>query len=82
MRRRETATALAGVCLLVLAGSSGCQGAQKGYVSVSAIEGSVRIVADRHDAYVAADTGLSESERQTRLRTTELLRQVVNEASK
>lgn len=76
--RRKSIRMVAGISLLVLAG---CQGAQKGYVSVSAIEGPVGIVADRHDSYVSADESLSPADRERMLRTTELLRRVVTEAN-
>lgn len=51
-------------------------------ISVDAIEGSVRIVSDRHDEYVREDADLSEDERAIYLRSTELLRRVVDEAKR
>lgn len=63
--------------LLALA-ATGCS--QPGMVSVSAIDAPVNAVCDRHDAYVEADTSLSDLEKETYLRTTTLLRRVVEEA--
>lgn len=57
----------------------GCKG---GMISVDAIDGSVQKVSDRHDAYVNADLSLSADQKRTFLRTTELLRLVLEEAKK
>jgi len=60
-------------------GFAGC--ANKGMIRVGAIEPSVSLVAQRHDAYVINDPTLSEAEKQTYLMTTELLNKVILEAS-
>lgn len=54
----------------------------KGMIHINSIKPSLTIVADRHDRYVRADPGLTSVERETQLRTTELLRQILEEASK
>ena len=51
-------------------------------IRVEAIADPIRLVADRHDAYIQADDTLSDLERETYLRTTSLLRQVIEEAEK
>lgn len=62
--------------LLLLAGCA------SNMISVDAIKGSVEAVSARHDAYVEADDSLSADERSIFLRTTELLRRILEEASK
>lgn len=51
-------------------------------ISVDAIRDPIMLVSDRHDAYVEADPDLSDSEKDIFLRTTELLRKILEEASK
>lgn len=71
------------LALLLVVCMAGCSsGTMKGYVSVEAIGPSVGIMADRHDGYVAADTSLSDVERRTALRTSQILRTVIEEARK
>lgn len=64
--------------LLLLPHTSAC--ASKGYVSKAALRPSIVIVAKRHDAYVRKDPELTQSQRDRYLRTTTLLRKVVEEA--
>ncbi len=54
--------------------------APSNYIRVDAIDGPLNRVCDRHDAYTSADTSLTDLQRRTRLKTTELLRKVVEEA--
>lgn len=54
--------------------------APAGYISVDAIDGPLNRVCERHDTYTTADTSLTDLQRRTRLKTTELLRKVVEEA--
>jgi hypothetical protein len=69
-----------GVIAIVCASFVTLAGCQKGMIRVSEIAPSVQIVADRHDAYVEADTTLSDTERRIYLRSTSLLREIVAEA--
>jgi hypothetical protein len=67
------------LCVLAAwASLSGC--APKHAVDAEALSGPLNAVSDRHDAYVRADESLSEVERNTALRSSELLRGVVSEA--
>lgn len=50
-------------------------------VDATAIKGSTDLICGRHDAYVTNDPTLSDLQRQTYLRSTELLRKVVDEAA-
>lgn len=51
-----------------------------GYVRADAIEGTLNRALDRHDAYVREDESLSDLQKRTDLRDSELLRRVVKEA--
>lgn len=62
---------------LMVIGLSGCC---RGHVAVGAIEAPVMSVTKRHDDYVKNDVHLSETEQDTYLLTTELLRKIVLEA--
>ena len=53
-----------------------------GKVEAAALEGPVTKVTERHDTYVAEDANLSDLEKRTYLRSSELLRKVVEEAMK
>ena len=66
------------VALLALAASSCVQG----MIRADAIAGLVEPVTDRHDAYVETDEGLADEQRRVYLRSSELLRAVVEEARK
>ena len=78
-RTRPTVSILATVAVLAIASGGGCSTST---IRVEAIADPVRLVADRHDAYIQADDTLSDLERETYLRTTSLLRQVIEEAEK
>lgn len=65
------------VCVVIVVGAA-CGTA--GSIDPSAVGPSISTVCDRHDAYVRADPTLSADEKATELRTTELLRRVVQEA--
>ena len=62
------------ICVLLAVG--GC----KGMIAVDSVDGILQPVLDRHDAYVTADPNLAVVERSTFLRSTELLRRVVDTA--
>lgn len=64
--------------IVVFLMAPGCM--NKGYVKVSAIEGLVEKVSVRHDAYINADDSLSDLKKRVALRSTTLLRAVINEA--
>lgn len=51
-------------------------------ISVEALEPALSPVIQRHDAYVADDPALSEDEKEIFLRTTELLRRLLEEAGR
>lgn len=53
-----------------------------GTVQASEIAPLVKKLCERHDAYVRADGGLSEQDRATFLRSSEILRSVLAEAAK
>lgn len=61
--------------LLVLTGCG-----TPGYVRADAIDGTLFRTLDRHDAYVREDESLSDLQKRTDLRDSELLRRVVTEA--
>ena len=63
--------------LLLLVTLSGCH---QGYVRAEALDGTLNPVMDRHDAYVKADEGLSEIEKEVFLNSTLLLRKTIKEA--
>ena len=67
------------VVLVVACTLGACQG---GMVRADAIDGLVREVADRHDAYVAADVTATAVQRSVWQRSTALLRAVLAEAMK
>lgn len=71
MRKATKWLAVLLVCL------GGCAG---NMISVDAIEDSVAKVAERHDAYVNADATLSAEDKALYLRTTEILRGVMEAA--
>lgn len=56
--------------------------AASNYIRVEGIRAPLRRVMLRHDAYVRSDISLTELQRRTRLRTTELLERVLQEAEK
>lgn len=72
-------TKVAGALLLCLLIMPGCQ---SGMIHVSALEPALEGVIERHDTYVKADPGLSESMKALYLRTTELLKKLIEEAKK
>jgi hypothetical protein len=51
-----------------------------GYIRVSSIAAPLRRVSERHDSYVKADQSLTDIQRETRLRTSELLERVLKAA--
>lgn len=57
---------------------TGCAG--PGMIDSANVDGTLRDVLDRHDAYVDTDEGLSDLERRAYLRDAQLLREVLNEA--
>lgn len=63
----------------LLAALAGCS---SNTIRVEAIRDPIRFVADRHDAYVRADESLSDLERETYIRTSRLLRELIEEAEK
>ncbi len=79
MKRRTRVTLLGLAAFAVTA--TGCN-MKKGMIDVGAIESSISTVTERHDDYVEADTSLSDVEKSTALRSSELLRRIVDEAKK
>lgn len=67
------------VLSLVLLG--GCT-TPAGYVNVSQIEPAILIVTERHDGYVKADPTKTPADKETELRTSKLLREILTEAKK
>lgn len=57
-------------------------GCTKGMIAVDNVDGLFHRVADRHDAYIAADRTLAPVEKQIANRDTQLLREVIAEAKK
>lgn len=49
-------------------------------IDATAVSDPIAIVCDRHDAYVMADSSLTPEQRELYLRTTEMLRVLVDEA--
>ena len=64
--------------LLLLTFVSGCC---PGMVRVEAIDGTVDSITERHDAYVEADTTLTDEQKEVYLRSTELLQKLLKEAA-
>jgi hypothetical protein len=67
---------------LLLAAVLALPSCQTGMISVSNVENGLMGVLDRHDTYVKADTKLDALLRGIYLRTTELIRKVIEEAKK
>lgn len=69
------------VCLALLASNAlyGCQ--SKGTIVAGAIDVPMTKIMERHDAYVNADSGLTQVERDTYLRSSELMRRVLDTAT-
>ena len=67
--------------LLAVSLVPGCASSSPGYISVGAVEPAAVRIMDRHDDYVRGDDVLSENERSTYLRSSELLRSVLDEAA-
>lgn len=63
--------------LLLLPNLAAC--ADRGYVSKGTLRPAIRIVVNRHDVYVRKDPELTDAQRERYLRTTMLLRKVVEE---
>jgi hypothetical protein len=57
-------------------------GCKSHMINVDALEGGLVKVLDRHDAYVKADTSLEDLVKQVYLRSTELIRMILEEAKK
>ncbi len=55
---------------------------QTGMVRADAIDGPVNRISDRHDTYVREDGSLSDDEKSIYLRSSELLRRIVEEAKR
>lgn len=68
------------ITLLITGLMASCAG--PGYIRAEAVSAPMRRVMQRHDGYVRADSTLTELQRRTRLRTTELLGRVLQEAEK
>lgn len=67
---------------LVILGALAASGCKTSMISVDAIKAPLERVLDRHDAYVKADKSLSDLVKQVYLKTSELLRKLLEEASK
>lgn len=63
--------------VLLALGLAGCG---KGRIKASAIQAPLKAVTSRHDAYVKADSNLAPVERETALRSSELVNKAVDEA--
>lgn len=53
----------------------------QGTINASALQGVMEPVLDRHDAYVSADDSLLDFQKETYLRSSELIREMVRSAS-
>lgn len=58
---------------------AGCQ--STGTIQASAVDVPMRACLDRHDAYVAADTTLDATQKSTFLRSSEIVRKVLDAAA-
>ena len=74
------ATTLLLLFLAVIAMSLGAGCSSRGMINADAVETSVMVVSARHDAYVTADPNLSTEDKADFLRSTELLRKVIEAA--
>lgn len=66
--------------LVALLALTSCKGT--GWAHVDEFGPAVELVSDRHDAYVQADQGLQDEQREAFLKTTELLRRLIRELRK
>jgi hypothetical protein len=69
--------AILAVTLVSLACLTSCTG----MISAASVDPLIRTVSDRHDAYVNGDQSLSQVQRETYLRSTTLLRKLLDEAA-
>ena len=74
MTRMKTSVFVSMIAACALIG--GC----KGMIHVDSVEPTLNPVMDRHDAYVKNDTNLTDPEKSTFLRSTEMLRELLVEA--
>ncbi len=68
------------LCMLALAGCTGT-----GYVQASAVDSGMRKVCERHDKFIKGELdprAMSEADKATALRTSDLVIQVLNAASR
>jgi len=72
-RSKTAAVAFAGIALTL----TGCG---RSMISAESIEQPVRNITERHDAYVENDDSLSDVERRTYLRSSEILNDLVDQA--
>jgi hypothetical protein len=79
MNRRKTRTVAATILSLSACAVLGACCPQKAIDADAVSEPLIR-VADRHDHYVDQDASLTDAEKRTYLRTTELLREIVDAA--
>lgn len=64
-------------CVLIMPTAVGCE---TGMIRASALDRTLNPVMDRHDKYVEADQTLTPEERRLQLRSTVLLRRLIQEA--
>ena len=70
------------IALLSLSALCGSGCTSSGYVHVDTFDGLIEPVAARHDAYVEADAALDETQKRVFLRSTQILRALIEEARK
>lgn len=75
--KRLTKTRLACIAAITALAVVACDA---GKVDAEALDGVMHPVLDRHDAYVIEDESLEEVERSTALRSSEIIRRLVDEA--
>lgn len=68
--------------LFLMFAPMGCAGAKKGYIHVSSVRPLANKILDRHDKYVDKDKSLSTADKLRYLRSTAIIRKVMDEASK
>ena len=78
MAPKKIARSIVGIA--IIAALAGCEGQNKGYIAVGAIEDPILLITSEYDEYVAGDQSLSDADRITKTRTSDLLRKTVTTA--
>lgn len=78
MKKQSRVLALVVLAVMAVAFCSACS--TPGMIRADSIDDATRIVVDRHDEYVRKDMTMSDADKATALRTSELLMRLIEEA--